>query len=95
LLSKFPELTKNYLLSYLIGDFFMTEAFFSPRENIAPVKKIAVVGATYSRPNNGGAIFSQTVIVNKSPGANFSCSACMKKSPPFARDDFRRKAMAN
>jgi len=65
------------------GDFFMTEAFCSPREEIAPVQYIAVVGANFSGPNNGGAIFSQTVIVNKSPGASFSCSACIKNRPLY------------
>jgi len=53
------------------GDFFMTEAFYSPHEKVAPIQYIAVVGAIFSRPNNGGAIFSQTVIVNKSPGGEF------------------------
>jgi len=70
------------------GDFFMTEVFYSPREKIAPVQKIAVVRANFSRPNNGRGIFSQTVIVNKSPGRVFLYSACMKKSLPFARGNF-------
>jgi len=53
------------------GDFFITEAFYSLREKIVPVQKISVVGANFSRPNNGGSIFSQTVIVNKSPRGEF------------------------
>jgi len=53
------------------GEFFMTKAFYSPPEKIAPIQKIAVVGPIFSWPNNGGAIFSQTVIVNKSPGGEF------------------------
>jgi len=68
------------------GDFFMTEAYYLPREQIAPVQKIAVVGANFSRPNNGGAIFSQMVFVNKWPGRKIlmlSSSACMKNRPPL------------
>jgi len=44
----------------MMGDFIMTEAFYSPREKIAPVQKIAAVRPNFSRPNNGVAIFSQT-----------------------------------
>jgi len=55
-------------ISRLSGDFFMTDTFYSPREKIAPVQKIAVVGVNFSQPNNGGAIFAQTVIMNKSYG---------------------------
>jgi len=70
----------------------MTEAFYLQLEKITPIQKISVVGANFSRTNNGGSIFSQTVIVNKSPGANLSCSACMKKSPPFAIGDVFTRA---
>jgi len=60
----------------------MTEAFYSPREEIAPVQKIAVVGANFSRPNNGRAIFSQTAMVNKSPrGECFTIAVCEKIAP--------------
>jgi len=65
------------------GDFFMTEAFYSPREKIAPVQKIAVVGANFSQPNNGGTIFSQTVIVNKSPGGEFFMLGVHEKIAPI------------
>jgi len=44
------------------GDFFMTEAFYSPREKITPIQKIAVVGAKNRRrrrPPLLGAIFSR------------------------------------
>jgi len=53
------------------GDFFMTQALYSSLEKIAPFEEIPIVGAYFLRPNNGGVIFSQTVIVNKSLGANF------------------------
>jgi len=69
------------------GDLFMTEAFYSPREKITPVQKISVVGVNFSRPNNGGAIFSQTVIVNKSPGCKFFMFGVHEKFAPFARGD--------
>jgi len=65
------------------GDFFITEAFYSPREKIAPVKKIGVAGANFSRPSNGGAIFSQTVIVNKSPGDKFFMLGMHEKIAPI------------
>jgi len=70
------------------GDFFMTKAFYSPREKIAPVQKIAVVGANFLRPNNGGAIFSQTVIVNKPPRGKFFMLDVREIIAPFARGDF-------
>jgi len=44
------------------------------RAKIPSVQKITVVEENFSGPNNGRAIFSQTVIVNKSQGAIFSCS---------------------
>jgi len=46
-------------------------AIDSPREKIAPIEKIAVVGANLSPPNNRKAIFSQMLIVNKSPGGEY------------------------
>jgi len=66
----------------------MRKAFYSPREKITHVPKIAVVGANFSQPNNGGAIFSQAVIMNKSPRGVFFMLTSMKKSPSFARGNF-------
>jgi len=65
------------------SDFFTTEAFYSPREKIAHVQKIAAIGANFSRANNGGAIFSQMVIVNKSPGGEFFMLGVHEKIAPF------------
>jgi len=65
------------------GDFFITEAFDSPREKITSIQKIAVVGANFSRPNNGGAIFSQTVIVNKSHAGEFFMLGVHEKIAPL------------
>jgi len=59
------------------GDFFMTEVFYSTCE------RIAVVGANFSQPSNGGAIFSQTVIVNKSPGGKFIMLGVHEKIAPL------------
>jgi len=70
------------------GDFFMTEAFYSPRKKDSPVQKIAVVWANFSQPDNGGAIFSQTVIVNISPRGEFFMLGEHEKIAPFAREDF-------
>jgi len=61
----------------------MTEAFYSPSEKIAPVQKIAVVGSNFPRPNNGVAIFSQTVIVIKSPGVKFFMLGVHEKIAPL------------
>jgi len=76
------------LAAWLRGDFLITEAFYSPRDKIAPVQKISVVGVNFSRPKNGGAIFSQTVIVNKSPVGESFMLGVHGKLPSFAWSDF-------
>jgi len=61
----------------------MTEAFYSLREKITPIKKIAVVGANCSRPDNRGAIFSQTGIMNKLPRGEFFMLGTHEKNAPL------------
>jgi len=73
------------------GDFFMTDAFYSSREKIAPVQKIALVGANFSRPNNGGVIFSQTVIVNKLPLGEFLMLGVHEKISPLCLGRFSHR----
>jgi len=75
------------------GWFFMTEAFYSLREKNASVMKtwkIFVVWANFSRQNNGEAIFSQMVIVNKSPGGNFFILGVHEKIAPLLGAIFSR-----
>jgi len=66
----------------------MTEAFYSPREKIAPLQKISVVGVNFLRPNNGGVISLKTVIVNNSPEGEFCLLGVHEKIAPLCKGRF-------
>jgi len=65
------------------GRFHYDRSVLLPRKKIVPIQKIAVVGVNFSPTSNGGAIFLQTVIVNKSPGGEFFMLGVHKKIAPL------------